>query len=136
MDFENDCVGTSLSVAYALGRRLWGVRLDTSGDLRDRSVKGRDSASCGVCPELVRNVRRALDQHGYRWVKIIVSGGFNKDRILDFKRRNVPFDAVGIGSALLRTHIDFTADIVSVGGKPCAKFGRRFRSNPRLKPVP
>lgn len=135
VDFENDCVGTSLKVARALGRKLWGVRLDTSGDLQDRSVKGRGDDSYGVCPELVRNVRRALDQNGFRRIKIIVSGGFTEERILDFKRRKVPFDAVGIGSALLRTHIDFTADIVMVDGKLCAKVGRRYRPNPRLKLV-
>ena len=30
VDFENDSVRTTLEVARALGRRLWGVRLDTS----------------------------------------------------------------------------------------------------------
>src|SRR4029079_14669082 len=31
VDFENDSVQTALDVARALGPRLWGVRLDTSG---------------------------------------------------------------------------------------------------------
>lgn len=133
VDFENDCVGTSLNVARAIGRRLWAVRLDTSGDLRDKSVRSRRLDSYGVCPELVRNVRTALDQNGFRWVKIVVSGGFNEERILDFRRRKVPFDMVGVGSALLRKHIDFTADIVCVNGKPCAKVGRKLRPNSRLR---
>jgi nicotinate phosphoribosyltransferase len=38
VDFENDCVRTSLEVADALGDRLYGVRLDTSEMLVDRSV--------------------------------------------------------------------------------------------------
>lgn len=38
VDFENDCVGTSLALANALGPRLFGVRLDTSEMLVDRSV--------------------------------------------------------------------------------------------------
>ena len=38
VDFDNDCVGTSLQVARALGKRLYGVRLDTSETLVDRSV--------------------------------------------------------------------------------------------------
>ncbi len=131
---------TSLEVARSLGKRLGAVRLDTSGDLRDKSVRGqgadsRDAESRGVCPELVRNVRSALDREGFRRVKIVVSGGFNKNRILDFRRRRVPFDMVGIGSALLRKHIDFTADIVKVNGIPCAKVGRKYRPNPRLKLV-
>src|SRR4026208_807614 len=39
VDFENDSVRTSLEVARALGDRLWGVRLDTSGQLVDRSPR-------------------------------------------------------------------------------------------------
>ena len=42
VDFDNDCVGTSLAVARALGNRLWGVRLDTSGTLVDASVDPAD----------------------------------------------------------------------------------------------
>jgi nicotinate phosphoribosyltransferase len=36
VDFENDSVRTALEVARALGPRLWGVRLDTSGQLVDK----------------------------------------------------------------------------------------------------
>ena len=38
VDFENDSVRTALEVASALGPRLWGVRLDTSEQLVDRSL--------------------------------------------------------------------------------------------------
>src|SRR5690349_23329554 len=38
VDFDNDCVGTSLQVARALGERLYGVRIDTSETLVDKSV--------------------------------------------------------------------------------------------------
>ena len=38
VDFENDSVRTTLEVARALGPRLWGVRLDTSRQLVDRSL--------------------------------------------------------------------------------------------------
>lgn len=133
VDFKNDCVGTSLAVARTLGKRLWGVRLDTAREIGDKSVVGRKAASRGVCPELVRNVRRALDQEGYRWVKIVVSGGFDAGRIRQFVRLHVPFDAVGVGSAFYHERIEFTADIVKVDGKPCAKVGRCFRPNRRLK---
>jgi nicotinate phosphoribosyltransferase len=88
-----------------------------------------------VCPELVRNVRRRLDQEGFPWVKIIVSGGFTVEKVLRFQRLRVPFDAVGIGSALFHERIDFTADIVRVDGKPCAKVGRQYKPNPRLRRV-
>ncbi len=135
VDFENDSVKTSLEVARALGKKLWGVRLDTARDMKDKAVKGRGKKSYGVCPELVRNVRKALDKDGFDYVKIVISCGFNKDKIKDFVRRKVPFDAVGIGAALFRRKIDFTADIVMVNGKPGAKVGRRYNPNPRLKLV-
>src|SRR5207248_10702887 len=41
VDFENHSVRTALDVAEELGSRLWGVRLDTSEDLVDRSLWDR-----------------------------------------------------------------------------------------------
>jgi nicotinate phosphoribosyltransferase len=135
VDFENDCVKTSLEVARRFGPDLWGVRLDTAGDLIDRSVKGRGKDSYGVCPELVFNVRKALDYEGFGHVRIIISGGFDAARVRRYVEEKVPFDAVGVGSSFYKTRIDFTADIVLVNGKPCAKEGRRYRKNPRLIPA-
>jgi nicotinate phosphoribosyltransferase len=132
VDFDNDCVRTSLEAARALGKNLWGVRLDTSETIRDRSVRKRGRSSYGVCAELVRNVRRALDREGFNGVRIIVSGGFTPLKLRDFTKRGVPFDAAGIGSFFFRKRIDFTADVVKVNGKPCAKVGRRMRPNKRL----
>ncbi|MEA1926637.1 MAG: quinolinate phosphoribosyl transferase [Candidatus Auribacterota bacterium] len=132
VDFTNDCVGTSLAVARALPDRLFAVRLDTAADLKDISVKDESPESRGVCPELVRNVRRALDQNGFNRVRIAVSGGFTADRIRRFIKEDVPFDMVGVGSSLLKERIDFTADVVMVNGKPGAKVGRSYRPNPRL----
>lgn len=135
VDWDNDCVEASVACARALGRRLWGVRLDTSADLRDRSVRGRSRASRGVCSELVRKVRRALNENGFGWVKIVVSGGFTAGKVEKFVKDGVPFDVVGVGSSLLQGRIDFTADLVQVDGKPCSKVGRRLRPNPRLRLV-
>ena len=137
VDFDNDCVRTSLEVAAVLGDRLYGVRLDTSEMLVDRSVlpqMGRFKPT-GVNPQLVWNVRRALDEHGYRDVRIVVSGGFSVEKILEFERAGVPVDAYGVGSSLFAGRFDFTADVVLKDGKPCAKVGREFRPNPRLERV-
>jgi len=137
VDFDNDCVTTSLEVARVLGDRLYGVRLDTSEMLVDQSVipqMGRFKPT-GVNPQLVWNVRRALDEAGYRTVRIVVSGGFSVDKILDFEREGVPVDAYGVGSSLFAGRFDFTADVVLKDGKPCAKVGREFRPNPRLERV-
>ena len=137
VDFENDCVRTSLEVAEALGDRLYGVRLDTSEMLVDKSVipqMGRFRPT-GVCPQLVHNVRDALDRRGFRGVKIVVSGGFTAEKISGFERQGVPVDAYGVGSSLFQGRFDFTADVVRTDGKPCAKVGREYRENPRLAPV-
>ena len=137
VDFENDSVETSLEVARALGPRLWGVRLDTSGDLVDRALWDEmgDFDPRGVNEQLVRKVRDALDDEGFRNVRIVVSGGFTVEKIRAFEERGVPVDAYGVGSSLIRGENDFTADVVMTDGKPCAKAGRWLRPNPRLELV-
>ena len=137
VDFENDCVSTSLAVARAMDDRLYGVRLDTSELMVDKSVEsqmGRFSPT-GVCPQLVWNVRRALDAEGFNHVKIVVSGGFTVEKIRAFEAEGVPVDSYGVGSSLFKGRFDFTADVVLKDGKPCAKVGREYRPNPRLDPV-
>jgi nicotinate phosphoribosyltransferase len=137
VDFENDSVRTALEVAEALGSQLWGVRLDTSDRLADLALQAKhgEAAPRGVDAELVQLVRDELDDHGFRDVRIVVSGGFNAERIRAFEDARVPVDAYGVGSALIRGSNDFTADVVLVDGRPCAKVGREYRPNPRLSPV-
>jgi nicotinate phosphoribosyltransferase len=138
VDFENDSVRTALDVAHALGPRLWGVRLDTSESLVDRSLweEMGDFKPAGVNPRLVEKVRAALDAEGFDEVKIVASGGFTAEKIAEFERDRVPVDAYGVGSSLIRGSNDFTSDIVTTDGEPSAKVGRRYRPNPRLEPVP
>jgi len=137
VDFENDCVRTSVEVARALGDRLYGVRLDTSEMLVDRSLWNQMGTfkPTGVNPQLVWNVRRGLDQARFPGVKIVVSGGFTVEKIRDFERERVPVDGYGVGSSLFQGRFDFTADVVLVDGRPCAKVGREYRPNPRLEKV-
>jgi nicotinate phosphoribosyltransferase len=137
VDFENDSVETALEVARALGPRLWGVRLDTSESLVDRSLWDElgDFKPTGVNERLVRKVRDALDSDGFERVKIVVSGGFTAEKIREFEHRQVPVDSYGVGSSLIRGSNDFTADVVLTDGRPAAKVGRRFRPNPRLELV-
>jgi nicotinate phosphoribosyltransferase len=137
VDFWNDSVTTAIAVADALGDDLWGVRLDTSEGLVDRSLWGEmgDFAPTGVNHVLVRKVRDALDAAGHERVRIVASGGFTPEKIREFERVGVPVDAYGVGSSLLRGDNDFTADIVMLDGRPCAKIGRQYRPNPRLEKV-
>jgi len=137
VDFENDSVGTALEVARALGDRLWGVRLDTSRTMVDRSLwtEMGDFDPRGVNERLVRKVREALDRDGFERVRIVVSGGMNAERIREFEDRGVPVDSYGVGSALIRGENDFTADVVLTDGRPSAKAGRWYRPTPRLELV-
>jgi nicotinate phosphoribosyltransferase len=113
------------------------VRLDTSDRLADLALQRKHGpgAPTGVDAELVHLVRDELDAHGFREVSIVASGGFNAERIRSFESARVPVDAYGVGSALIRGSNDFTADVVLVDGRPCAKVGREHRPNPRLTPV-
>ncbi|MBI1259829.1 MAG: nicotinate phosphoribosyltransferase [Chloroflexi bacterium] len=142
------------------GQRRWtlnGVRLDTSASVRDVSLGVDDPF--GVNPKLVRLVRIALDDAWQSWnvppalteiaqafcrnVKIVVTGGFNAERIAQYERENVPVDIYGVGSSLLRndyaTNTDFTMDVVRLKIKgewhDLAKVGRAPNQNPELKPV-
>jgi nicotinate phosphoribosyltransferase len=143
VDFENDCVGTALRVARALGTRLWGVRLDTSGTLVDASIIPMMGTfpPTGVNAQLVHNVRTALDRAGFAGVRIVASGGFDAAKIREFERTGVPVDAYAVGSAFFggTGRFDFTADIVAVeavgGWRACHKVGRPERPNPRLSAV-
>lgn len=136
---------------------LYGVRLDTSSKLRDISLAPDDPR--GVNPVLVRAMRTALDTAWESWnvpsdlldvaksycrnTRIIVSGGFNREKIEQFERARVPVDAYGVGSSLLNnsaeTNTDFTMDVVRVKifdkWVDMAKVGRRPCDNPDLQRV-
>ena len=103
----------------------------------------------GVNPRLVFNVRQALDSAWESWniptawkdkardycrnVKIVVSGGFNPEKIRKFEKLGVPVDIYAVGSWLFNnnggTVTDFTGDVVrvKVHGEwiDMAKVGRR-----------
>lgn len=178
VDFNNDCVTDSLKVCrsmFAEYRRLmeagqtgeaeryqlYGVRLDTSGSLRDVAVPplGDPALDLGVNPRLVFIVRQALDSAWQSWdlpaewherarqycqaVKIVVSGGFNPEKIRRFEKLSVPVDIYAVGSSLFDNHgptvTDFTADVVRVkvdgSWVDLAKVGRRSLENPDLERV-
>ena len=153
VDFNNDSVRDTLRVLEVMFRKyqelcdlgdqaeaekyvLYGVRLDTSGTLRDVSVAplGEPALDLGVNPRLVFNVRQGLDSAWESWsipaarkeaareycrnVKIVVSGGFNPEKIRKFEKLGVPVDIYAVGSWLFNnnggTVTDFTGDVVRV----------------------
>lgn len=143
--------------------KLFAVRPDTSSSLRDVRVEplGDPKLDCGVNPRLVFDMRRAIDsaylhwnlspdwlEHARQWcreVKIVVTGGFDPEKIERFERLQVPADIYGVGSYLLSscstcgTNTDFTADVVRVRLKDqwvdMAKIGRQACGNPDLRLV-
>ena len=141
VDFNNDCVTDSVACARHFGKRLSAVRLDTSIALIDKyfdTIKASE-LTCdphGVNPMLVHAVRKALDKEGFQHVKIIVSSGFNIEKIREFKAAEAPVDSYGIGSSLIKVTVPFTGDLVKLDGQPLAKVGRKERFSNRLKPVP
>ena len=128
VDFHNHCVKGTLESAQKLGNKLWGVRLDTGADVADISTPKEK----GVNPMLVKKVRKALDDHGFKQVKIIVSGGFTPEKIKRFESTKTPVDIYAVGSFVVSGQIDFTADAVRLNGKNLAKAGRKFSPNRRL----
>lgn len=148
VDYNNDVVTDSLRACEALLDRRGvlpaGVRLDTSENLVDKSLANPRGMvvdkTTGVTPALVKCVRVALDARGWGDVKIAVSGGFTPAKIKRF--RGSPVDLYGVGSCILGhnngetdglyTGFDFTADIVSVDGRPEAKVGRGIRHNTKF----
>ena len=68
-------------------------------------------------------------------MQIVVSGGFTIEKIRAFEERDVPVDAYGVGSSLIRGENDYTADVVVADGAEVAKVGRRLRENSRLELV-
>jgi nicotinate phosphoribosyltransferase len=137
VDYDNDSVATSIAVARALEGRLWGVRLDTSEFMVDKSVIPHMGSfpPTGVNPTLVWNVRNALDAEGFGEVKIVASGGFTVQRIRAFEEEGAPVDAYGVGASVQDGRWDFTADVVRLDGAPQAKAGREYRPNGKLERV-
>ena len=180
VDFHNDCVNTSLQVAKAFFERyrqaaesgddegaqrykLFGVRPDTGGELRDRSLQHLpdDPSLYGVSPALIHTLREALNEAWKHWdlpgewreraaeycrqIKIVATGGFNLQRIRHFEEEGVPVDIYGVGSSFFSnssvegTVTDFTADVVRVKIDDrwvhMAKEGRRACDNPHLRRV-
>jgi nicotinate phosphoribosyltransferase len=104
----------ALLAAKLLNERLYGVRLDTPGSRR------------GNMRRIVEEVRWSLDLHGYKHVKIFVSGGLDEPQIAALKD---VADGFGVGTSIaFPPSVDLSMDIVEVevNGKwvPITKRGK------------
>ncbi|MFH1858480.1 MAG: nicotinate phosphoribosyltransferase, partial [Candidatus Omnitrophota bacterium] len=96
--------------AEALGKNLFGVRLDTPPSRRGNFV------------DILKEVRWELDIRGFQHVKLFVSGGLDE---ADIPKLNPWVYGFGVGTTLsAASTIDFAMDIVEVEGKPLAKRGK------------
>ncbi len=107
--FQDEKFG-ALTAARALGDKLYAVRLDTPSSRRGDFLK------------IIREVRWELDLHGFRGVRIFLSGGLDEYDIL---RYNAYADAYGVGTSISNAPVvDYSLDIVEVEGEPRAKRGK------------
>ena len=101
----------AIMAAQALGKSLYGVRLDTPSSRR------------GNFQEIVREVRWELDSRGFKDVKVFVSGGLDDESVRTLSEGGV--DGFGVGTSVSNAPvIDFALDIVEKEGKPVAKRGK------------
>jgi len=101
----------SIMAAQALGKSLYGVRLDTPSSRR------------GNFQEIIREVRWELDSRGFKDVKIFVSGGLDDESVRTLSEAGA--DGFGVGTSVSNAPVvDFALDIVEKEGKPVAKRGK------------
>jgi nicotinate phosphoribosyltransferase len=110
IDTFNDEKIEAIRVAEALGKKLFGIRLDTPSSRR------------GDFQKIIEEIRWELNLRGFGHVKIYVSGGLDEKRILAL---NSLVDAYGVGTSITNARvIDFAMDIIEIDGKPLAKRGK------------
>lgn len=139
IDYHNNVVRDSLLLARHLKEKLNAVRVDTSKSLIDHYFDDKDTSGFdphGVCKELIFALRKALDDEGFTYVKIVVSSSFTAEKIKEWKALNVPVDMYGVGTYFVNnTTCGFTGDLVMLDGNKQAKEGRENYQNSRLKKV-
>ncbi|MDR5674584.1 Nicotinic acid phosphoribosyltransferase [Halalkaliarchaeum sp. AArc-CO] len=109
-DTYTDEVDESLRAVDALGDRLAGVRLDTTGSRR------------GDFRHIVREVQWELSARGHDDVEIFLSGGLGPDALRELRDLA---DGFGVGGYVSNADpVDFALDIVEVEGEPAAKRGK------------
>jgi len=159
VDYEGRESDVAKQAYEILGDKLFAVRLDTHGDRQmqgtltlnpddelpifdgfsghDYDILGPPKyyTGNGVTIESVFVMRKFLDSIGAKNVKIVVSSGFNKEKVNAFREAGAPMDFIGTGSWLKFTM--FTADISDVwengDWKPRLKVGRTHGDGSRAQ---
>lgn len=121
LDYHNDVIQALNDIQPLLGQ-LYGVRLDTSKLLVDKSLVAQNLA--GVNNQMVTLVRHWLDSHQAQHVKIIVSSGIDDHKIQLFNQATIKPDVFGVGGFFLSSILNITADLVKRNHQNEAKQGR------------
>jgi len=109
-DTFTDEADETLRAAQALGGRLSGARIDTTGSRR------------GDFRHILREVRWELDARGFEDVELFASGGITPETMREI---GDVVDGFGIGSAITDADpVDFALDIVEIEGEPISKRGK------------
>jgi nicotinate phosphoribosyltransferase len=82
----------------------------------------------GVSAAAVWHLREALDNAGFKEVRIVASSGFGPAKCRAMGLASAPIDLIGTGSFLPENWAETyaTADIIEYDGKPQVKAGREF----------
>lgn len=131
VDFNNDILSDALSAYKEFGDELFAIRIDTSENMSDAMFVNDEEY--GVTPNMIKTMRKKLDEIGATKVKIIVSSGFDVNKIKQFENENTPVDFYGVGKSLMNIGNTFTADAVEINGKLIAKEGRSKNDDSKLK---
>ena len=109
-DTYSDEKDEAVRAVAALGDRLSGIRLDTTGSRR------------GDFRHIVREVKWELDARGLDGVDVFLSGGLGPE---DLRWLRDVADGFGVGGYVSNADpVDFALDIVEVDGEPAAKRGK------------
>jgi nicotinate phosphoribosyltransferase len=100
----------ALAAAHTLGKRLYGVRLDTPSSRR------------GNMRRILEEVRWSLEVNGFKDVRIFVSGGIDEEEMQELKDL---VDGFGVGTSIaFPPSVDIALDIVEIDGRPFSKRGK------------
>ncbi len=128
-DFNNDVINDSLKVCNKFKEKIFGIRVDTSKNLIDKSlVNSKEKNINGACPALFKLLRNKLDEREFQNVKIIISSSIEEKELIQYNEMNAHPDYFGIGTAFLRGQINFTCDLLMINEKHSGKTGRMYNN--------
>ncbi len=134
VDYDNDTINT-LQQLKPYFKHIDAIRIDTSKNMIDKSIQKikHTKDDYGSSHKLISLTRNWLDKNNGKHIKIICSSSNSLHKIQDFKKLKTPVDYYGIGSALTKLNLHFTADLVELNHTKQSKEGRSYISTKGMK---